>query len=69
MSKLKDAAQGAWIQKVVTDSLTIELATREAMTMDILVEHFGFTEEDLNKYADLKMEKMREARDADSGKK
>lgn len=64
MPKLKEAAQGAWLQKVVSDALTIELASREAMTLEILTEYFGFTEEDLNRYADLKMEKMREARDA-----
>ena len=68
MGKLKDAAEGAWIQKVVTDALTIELATREAMTLEILSEHFGFTEDNLNKYAELKMEKMREVREAQSKK-
>lgn len=68
MGKLKDAAEGAWIQKVVTDALTIELATREAMTLEILSEYFGFTEDGLNKYAELKMEKMREAREAQSKK-
>jgi len=68
MSKLKDAAEGAWLEQVISDALTLELALREAMTLEILKEHFKFTEEDLQKYVDLKMEKMKEAREA-SGKK
>lgn len=62
MTKLSDAAHGAWVMEAVKEVLTVELATREIMTMTILAENFGFTEEDLNKYAALKMQKMREAR-------
>jgi len=42
------------------------MTTREVMTLEILAENFDFTEEDLNKYAELKMKKMREAREAQS---
>jgi len=63
MGKLKEAAQGTWILEVVKEALAVEMATREAMTLDILAENFDFTEEDLNRYAKLKMKKMREARE------
>jgi hypothetical protein len=64
MGKLSDAAQGAWVMEAIKETLTRELAAREVMTMTILAENFDFTEEQLNKYADLKMKKMREAREA-----
>ena len=64
MGKLSEAAQGTWILEVVKEALAVEMATREAMTLEILAEDFDFTEEDLNRYAELKMQKMREAREA-----
>jgi len=64
MAKLTDAAQGAWVLEAIKETLLRELAAREVMTMTILAENFDFTEEQLNKYADLKMKKMREAREA-----
>jgi len=66
MGKLKEAAQGTWILEVVKEALAVEMTTREVMTLEILAENFDFTEEDLNKYAELKMKKMREAREAQS---
>lgn len=68
MGKLSDAAEGAWVMEAIKETLTLELATREAITMTILAEDFEFTEEDLRKYAELKMQKMREAREAQTAK-
>lgn len=64
--KLSDAAEGAWLFELVKSQLETELALRELLTMQILKDEFGFSEDQLTRYAELKMQKMKELREKQS---
>lgn len=66
---IKDLAQGALLQSTFTKFLEQELQLREIWTLEILNDEFGFSVEQLNMFAELKMKKMKEARNASIKKK
>ena len=59
---IKDIAEGALLQSALIDSLEREFQIREIITLQILTDDFGFTQDQINDFVDAKMKKMQEAR-------